>query len=501
MSLRVVSLCLFVLSSLAAQGASAFGLEDVEREARDRAARPYQARPTLDNLPKSYDEWRGLRFRPEKSLWRSDKLQFEAQFFPAGGFFTRPIDIFEIIGDDVHPVPVTRGDFFENDKPLSNDTRPAALAGFRIHYPLNNPAYMDEMVAFIGASYFRALGEGQQYGSSARALALDTTGGNPEEFPDFVRFWLVKPTADARSFTMYALLDSPRASGAYRFDFRPGVTTEVDVRSRVYLRAGVTTFGVAPLTGMFFGGENQPPPGDFRPEIHDTDGLQVNTGSGEWIWRPLVRPQAPFVTSFSMDRLGGFGLMQRDRRFASYEDLEAHYHRRPSIWVQPLGDWGPGRVELMQLPARNEADDNMVAFWVPAKAPQPGKPVALDWRLSWAGDNPPGPSAGRTVQTRVGFGYLEKAAPQNRVVFHVDFAGGSLAAVPADAKVEAVASGDANTRVVSTRVEPNTIAGGWRMTLDVERLDRRQPLELRAFLRLNNDTLTETWTYALASEP
>lgn len=477
-----------------------FGLDDVDREARARAAQSWQPAAELSRLPATYDEWRDLRFQPARALWHDARLPFEAQFFPVGGSFSRAVDVFEIVDGQVHALRVTRGDFARGAAAPIDDPTPAPLAGVRLLHPLNKPGHFDEIIAFLGASYFRALGAGQQYGSSARGLALDTTGAGAEEFPQFVRFWLERPAAGATSITVYALLDSVRATGAYRFDIRPGSTTEVDVHARIHLRSNVTTFGVAPLTSMFFSGENQPVPGDFRPEVHDADGLQLATGDGEWLWRPLTRPNRPFATGFAVRSLRGFGLMQRDRRFASYEDLEAQYQRRPSVWVEPIGDWGPGRVELLQLPAGSEAQDNIAAFWVPATAPRPGQPVVLAWRLHWAADLPPGPPVARVVQTRVGFGYRDQASGEGEMQFHVDFAGQQLATLPSGNKLEAIVSGNANVRVLASRIEPVPATGNWRMTLDVQRRDRLQPFELRAFLRDGADTLTETWAYALAPE-
>lgn len=492
--------CLSVALPCATFAQAAFGLADVDREAMARAAQPWQPVAELREVPATYDSWRDLRYRRVRALWHDARLPFEAQFFPAGGSFTRPVEVHEIVGGQVRPVPITRGDFVQGAAQPTDDPAPAALAGVRLLYPLNQPGHFDEVIAFLGASYFRALGAGQQYGSSARALAIDTTGASTEEFPRFVRFWLERPAADARSITAYALLDSPRATGAYRFDIRPGATTQVDVHARIHLRAHVTTFGVAPLTSMFFSGENQPASGDFRPEVHDADGLQVATGDAEWTWRPLTRPARAFATSFAVRSLRGFGLMQRDRQFPSYEDLEAQYQRRPSVWVEPIGDWGPGRVELLQLPARSETEDNIVAFWVPATAPRPGQPVVLAWRLYWAGDSAPTPPGARVTQTRVGFGYRDKPPSEDQMQFHVDFAGGPLATLPAGSKPEAIVSGSANVRVLASRVEPVPEPGTWRMTLDVQRLDRHQPVELRAFLRQGADTLTETWAYALSAQ-
>src|SRR5690606_30950142 len=181
------------------------------------------------------------------------------------------------------------------------------------------------------------------------------------------------------------LMDSPRVSGAYQFDVHPGNETIVDIRSRIFLRGEVATLGIAPLTSMYFFGENQPHRLDFRPEVHDSDGLMVATGDGEWIWRPLVNPPQTLTTSFSMRELGGFGLMQRDRRFSSYEDSEARYELRPSAWIEPSGSWGPGRVELVQIPTPDETNDNIVAYWVPEQLPAPGEPLDLAYRIRWQG--------------------------------------------------------------------------------------------------------------------
>jgi len=485
---------------LAAAHAHAFGLDDVAVQARDRAAAAYAPVPAIDGKS-DYDTWRDLRFRPDHALWKGQDRGFQVQFFPAGGYHTRPVELFEIIDGQPRPLSLTRGDFVRGDDVPGADPAPMPLAGFRLHYAINKPEYLDEVIAFLGASYFRALGQDTQYGSSARGLAIDTIGAPPgrgEEFPSFVRFWLERPGVGAKSMVILALLDSPRASGAYRFEIVPGAQTVVSVQARLFLRDKVATLGIAPLTSMFWSGENQPVTDDFRPEIHDADGLQVASGSGEWLWRPLVRPKAPFATSFAMDGVKGFGLMQRDRRFDNYQDLEAHYQRRPSVWVEPVGDWGPGRVSLLELPARNESDDNMVAFWVPARSPAPLEPLDIAWRLVWADERAPAPPGARVVQTRIGHGYREEPPPPGLLQFHVDFAAAPGApALPPGADVQAEVASDTNGRVLAVRTEPNPAIGGWRVTFDVQRQDPHRALELRAFLRHQRDTLSETWTYAL----
>jgi glucans biosynthesis protein len=345
---------------------------------------------------------------------------------------------------------------------------------------------------FLGASYFRALGAGQRYGLSARGLAIDTVGGQGEEFPRFSEFWLVKPATDSKVLTVYALLDSPRASGAYQFDVRPGGETVMEVRCRIFLRAPVATLGIAPLTSMFAFGENQPHRTDFRPEVHDSDGLMVATGSGEWLWRPLLNPKSTLTTSFSMRELRGFGLMQRDRNFASYEDGEARYELRPSAWIEPLGSWGAGRVELMQLSTPDETNDNIVAYWVPEKLPQKGQALEFAYRLHWQGDSMQRPPGAWVTQTRVGRGFQELADSEQQFV--VDFTGPSLAALKPDDAVKAVVSAPANGEIVESNayyVEANKV---WRMTVRVKQMDPKQPTELRGFLQKGNDVLTETWS-------
>jgi glucans biosynthesis protein len=291
---------------------------------------------------------------------------------------------------------------------------------------------------------------------------------------------------------IHALMDSPRATGAYQITVRPGENTVLDVRSQLYLRAGVARLGIAPLTSMFQHGENQPRPGEFRPEVHDSDGLMVATGDGEWLWRPLINPKRTQVNSFGVRELKGFGLMQRDRNFGSYEDLEAQYERRPSAWIVPQGDWGPGRVELMQFHTADETNDNVAAYWVPDTVPAPGQPLSLSYQLQWQGARQQRPPSAWAVQSRLGRGY--SALKADEVQYIVDFTGPSLDSLPADADVQAMVTAGDNARVIEHNAYRNPANGAWRMTLRVQRLKPKQPVELRAFLQHSTHALTETWT-------
>jgi glucans biosynthesis protein len=481
----------------------------VARLARERAQAAYQ--PPAASLPAElqaldYDGYRDIRFRPARSLWRERQLPFEAQFFHRGLYQRDAVRLHEITPQGVRPLGYDSGDYdFGHNALQPRGWGDLGHAGFRLHYPLNGAQYKDELLVFLGASYFRALGAGQQYGLSARGLAIDTAGGSGEEFPRFTQFWLERPAADARTLKFYALLESPRATGAYRFEVVPGNETVVRVQARVFLRAGgrpVATLGIAPLTSMFFSGENQPRPGDFRPEVHDSDGLMVASGDGEWLWRPLQNPRQPLTTSFAVKQLRGFGLMQRDRAFASYEDTEARYERRPSAWIRPLSDWGPGRVELMQLPTPDETHDNIVAYWVPARLPAAGEPLDLSYEIAWQGEAQAQPPGSRVLQSRVGMGYtrLTPLERSGQLQYVLDFAGPALDALPPDAKVQAVVSADANGRVLEQIAYPHPAGKRWRLTLRVQRLDPRRPVELRAFLQQDRHVLSETWTHIILPE-
>jgi glucans biosynthesis protein len=492
-----LALAVALVSWLAAPGAAqAFGFDDVAEQARSLSTKPYT--PPSSDLPAdlnqlSYDQYRDIRYKPDQAVWRKDALPFELMFFHRGRPYEQPVRINEVTPAGVEHIAFDPKAFDYGKNKLSpQGWGDLGFAGFRVHYHLNSPTYKDELVVFLGASYFRALGKGQHYGLSARGLGIDTVGGRREEFPRFTEFWIERPAPGAISLVVHALLDSPRATGAYQLTFHPGENTAVDVRSRLYLRAGVATVGLAPLTSMFQHGENQPRANEFRPEVHDSDGLMVATDDGEWLWRPLLNPKRNQVNSFAVRELKGFGLMQRDRGFGSYEDLEAQYERRPSTWITPEGDWGPGRVELLQLNTPDETHDNIVAYWVPAKAPAPGQPLDFSYRMHWQGDAQQRPPNAWAIQSRLGRGLASLKA--NEVQYIVDFTGPSLDALPPDVTVQAMVSAGSNGRVVERNAYRHAATGRWRMTLRVLRLDPKQPVELRAFLQQSTHALTETWT-------
>lgn len=487
----------------AAMPAAAFDFDDVAKRAAQLAERPYKAPSvtlpkTLQNL--TYDQYRDIRFKPAMALWRNAGVPFEVQLFHPGLYYDQPVKISEVVQGQPREIRFN-ADFFDYGQ---NKVDKAALsglafAGFRVHFPLNNTKYKDEVLVFQGASYFRALGRDQRYGLSARGLAIDTALPSGEEFPRFVEFWLERPEPGAKDITIYALLDSKRVAGAYRFVVTPGNETVTLVKSRLFLRENVTKLGLAPLTSMYFHGENQAAVArDYRPEVHDSDLLLIQSGTGEWITRPLVNPRRLLVTSFSLTNPVGFGLMQRDRSFDNYQDLEARYEMRPSAWVEPRGQWGAGRIELVQIPTPDETNDNIVAFWVPDTAPVPKKPFDFEYRIRWQKDSEVKPPLAWVAQTRRGHGYSR--LPDTSAGFVIDFEGPVLKKLPPDAVIDSVVTADANGEIIEARAYRNDVTGGWRMRIRVRPIDEKKPVELRAFLKQGANALSTTWSYILPPE-
>jgi periplasmic glucans biosynthesis protein len=484
--------------------AAAFDFADVAQRAKALANAAYK--PASVDIPKelkalSYEQYRDIRFRPDKAHWRAAGLPFELGFFHPGYFYQQPVKINEVGADGVREIAFDPKLFHYGKTNIDSSKIPnIGFAGFRVHYPINNAKYKDEVLVFLGASYFRALGKGQLYGLSARGLAIDTGLSSGEEFPHFVEFWIERPAHDAQALTVYALLDSPRATGAYRFVVKPGTDTVMDVKAQLYTRTAVDKLGIAPLTSMFFFGENQRSTrDDYRPEVHDSDGLSIQASTGEWIWRPLVNPKRLLVTSFAARNPAGFGLMQRDREFMHYEDLEARMELRPSAWVEPKGQWGAGRVELVQIPTPDETNDNIVAYWVPDTVPPPKQAFDIEYRVRWQKSPQARPPTAWVSQTRRGQAFAPK--PADGLAFTVEFDGPALRKLPADAKLESIASTDANGQLLENTLYRNDVTGAWRVVLRVRRNDASKPVELRTqLIRGTNDISSEIWSYIIPPE-
>ncbi len=471
-------------------------------KAEDLAKQPYQeAEKTVPEELKSidYQQYRSIRFLGDKALWK-DESNFEVQLFHPGFLYKKPVKINEIMTDNISSIPFSVDLFrYDGQAPQISHVIQSALdfSGFRVHYPLNTDKYKDELIVFQGASYFRPLGPGLQYGASARGLAIDTAESSGEEFPHFTEFWLEKPSAKENTMKIYALLDSPSATGAYRFELLPGFPTKVKVRADLFFRKSVNKVGISALTSMFFYGENRVSHyDDFRPEIHDSDGLLVATETNEWIWRPLSNPSQLHVSSFVLQNPKGFGLLQRDKKFSSYEDMEAKYHARPSIWIKPTGKpWGKGRVELVEIPTSDETNDNIVAYWVPEKELTVGEQHTFEYDLTIV-DKPSNTMLGQVVQTRIGWaGFPGQENPPSKKerLFVIDFSDWPENNFPEKFKLEAkLKNSSGNISDLQTALLPDNKT--WRASFKLAP-EGNIPVDMSLALHLNGKQLTETWSY------
>ncbi len=482
----------FGATALAGQSGQSkpFRADDVRLMAKALAAMAYAPGPAdlpapFDKL--TYDQYRDIRFRQDKAIWRGQAVNHELQLFQMGWLYNIPVEIFVVEDGQSRPLRAD-SDLFNfgpllGNKPISQSI---GFSGFRIHAPINRPEYLDEFVVFQGASYFRAVARGQAYGLSARGLAIDTAQPGGEEFPSFRTFWIERPAIDAQDIVVHALLDSPSVTGSYRFVIAYGLRTVMDVDVHLFPRRDLQHVGIAPLTSMYlFGHSNRLAKRDFRPAVHDSEALAIHNGNGERLWRPLANPKRLQVSAFMDKDPKGFGLIQRDRLFTAYEDLEAHYEKRPSLWVEPRGNWGQGRVELVELPIVTEGHDNIVAFWRPSQAIKKGTEHDLSYRLLWTNDIEPAWPRARVAKTRTGDG-----KKPGTVLFVVDFSGAALAdtALP-DVQLNATAG-----KLSKPSVQKNSHANGVRVAFTLT--PRKAELsELRLSLLKDGKSISEVWLY------
>jgi glucans biosynthesis protein len=481
-------ICLFSAGQL-----WAFSLDDVAAKAKDMAGQKYEA--PKSNLPNEFRDmkfadYQKIRFLQEKGVWVGDKTPFKLSFYHQGMHFDTPVKINEVTATDVQEFKYDPSRFdFGDVKFDPKATEKLGYAGFRVLYPINKDDKNDEIMTMLGASYFRVVGKGQVYGLSARGMAIDTAMPSGEEFPRFTEFWIERPQPDDNHLVIFALLDSPRATGAYQLTVRPGTNTLVDVKSRMFLRDKVGKLGVAPLTSMFLFGANQPSKVlNYRRELHDSSGLSIQAANGEWTWRPLNNPKHLAVSSFSVENPRGFGLLQRGRNFSHYEDLDDRYDKRPSAWIEPKGDWGKGTVDLVEIPTADETNDNIVAFWKPEVIPEPGQPMEFNYRLHWTMDENSihSPDLGWVKQTLRSTGDVKQSnlirQPDGSVAFLVDFEGPVLAKLGEDPAIRSQVTTDDNTELVENNLRYNPVTKGWRLTLRLKAKDSGKSIDMRAYL-------------------
>ncbi|POR50763.1 glucan biosynthesis protein [Bosea psychrotolerans] len=505
----------FSPAALAQQGlklgvAEAFGFEGLKARARDLASRPYQAPPSprADVLERiDYDAHGKIKFKPEMALWANGPSPWPVTFFHLGRYFQKPVRMHVLDAGQAREI-VYDESYFEMpaDSPARELPTGAGFAGFRFQesrsgHPGRKGEKLDwqknDWVAFLGASYFRAIGELYQYGLSARGLAIDpAVAGKPEEFPDFTHIWLETPQPGAEYVVVYALLSGPSVAGAYRFRMHRGKGVTMEIEKALYLRKDIERLCISPLTSMYWYSETAKATAvDWRPEVHDSDGLALWTGAGERAWRPLNNPHRTTASAFMDENPRGFGLLQRDREVGHYLD-GVFYERRPSLWVETQGDWGKGAVQLIEIPTDDEIHDNIVAMWVPSAPAKAGASFEFRYKLHWLADEPFPPALGRVVATRLGNGGQPGTVrPKGVRKFMVEFLGPALETIPFGVKPEVVLSTSRGTfSYVFAEAVPDDVPGHWRAQFDLT-VEGNEPVEMRCFMRGGDKVLTETWLY------
>ncbi len=466
-----------------------FSYDTLIAEAQHRAGAPYApqrgAPPSMfDKL--SPEQYRSIRFNPSAGIWIADKLPFRLELLRAAqGSQAAPVTVSTVEDGIARNLVATPAMFDMASGAVPPGKLSLPLSGFRVLNQLNQKNVWDEFLVFQGASYFRAVARHMLYGLSARGLAINTAEPMGEEFPAFTHFWVERPAPRAKSIVIYALLESESTTGAYRFTVEPGEQTHTAVDMTLFPRADMHVVGIAPLTSMFlFDETNRGHLDDYRPEVHDSDGLQITSATDEHIFRQLANPSKLQVSTFTTQAPKGFGLVQRSREQADYQDFENRYERRPSAWVEPEGDWGRGALELVEIPSGRETNDNIVAFWRPAQALAPGHPAHFAYRIDWCAEPPLPKGLGKVAATRSG-----ASLDGRRRVFILDIVGAGEKTDGLRLDLSASAGKISNAALVS-----NGEMHGLRASFEIDPNDA-EPIELRLRVLRGDRPVTETWLY------
>jgi periplasmic glucans biosynthesis protein len=470
-----------------------FTFDTLLADAKRRAATPYS--PQHNRLPAGLDklspeQYRRIRFNPDAGIWRAEQLPFRLELLRPGYNLQTSVTVSTVENGMAQDVVATPA-MFEMASTLPAQLGKVSLpvSGFRVRSRINSSKIWDEFLVFQGASNFRAVAKNLLYGLSARGLAINTAEPSGEEFPVFTHFWIEQPGAHSSAIVIYALLESESTTGAYRFTAQPGVETLTDVDLTLFPRAEMRVAGIAPLTSMFlFDETNRGRLDDYRPEVHDSDGLQIESPSGEHIFRQLANPTKLQVSTFTTQAPRGFGLVQRSRQQSDFQDFDAQYERRPSAWVEPRSEWGAGSVELVEIPSGRESNDNIVVFWRPAQSLMPGHPAHFAYRIAWDAEPAQPKSLGKTVATRSGASIDGK-----RRVFLLDFVG-------AGEKVDGLRLDLTSSagRVSNATLMSNSALHGLRASFEMDPRDA-ELIELRLRVMRGDRPATETWLYRWTS--
>jgi glucans biosynthesis protein len=482
--------------------AEPFSFDRLIAHAREMARSPYESPPrpnptVVEQI--DYDAYGKIDSKPENALYAHGPGVFPITLKHVGIFFPKSVRM-HALSDGMSREILYSDDYFSmpEDHPAHKlASEPSAYAGFWVQESRVSGDWTEHepWATFLGASYFRAVGELGQVGQSARGIALGTGDPGPEEFPDFIAHWFQPAATESDPVVVHSLLDGPSISGAYRFKLSRTKGVLMDIECHLFPRREIPRLGIAPLTSMFWFGEyNKTAYDDWRPEVHDADGLAVWNGGGEHLWRPLNNPRRIVTSSFFDTNPKGFGLSQRDRNYDHY--LEGvRYHLRPTTWVETVGDWGRGSVQLVEIPTDDEIYDNIVAFWVAETPPKAGDELSYHYRLHWVAEEPffP-PTLARVFQTGIGKGgQVGKPRPKGVYKFMVDFAGGPLDTLAEGVEIEPEI-GASMGEISRIQMEQTPFTKRWRVYFDLT-APPGETVELRALYRLDNKPISETWLF------
>lgn len=457
--------------------------------ARELAKRPYSApNPGMPegfaNL--NFESYITIRNRRERAIWVDNPRGFLIEPLHRGFIFQAPVLLSVIENGAVRRIvySASRYDFGKLAAPPAN-IGDIGFSGFRVLSTMGEGAPR-EIALVQGASFLRAIARGQTFGATSRALSLKTADPRGEEFPFFRAFWIEQPSRDD-TLVVHALLDSESTCGVFSMTFRVGDVTLIDTEATILPRVALDNFGIAGMQATYlFGLTDRRIADDYRPQVNEAQGVQMIAGNGEWLWRPLANPRQLQISAFSTEAPKGFGLVMRDRDFNAYQDMDSRFELRPTLWMEPIGDWGAGTLQLVEIPSDNEIHDNIIVQWRPKEPLQPGSEFSYAYRQQWLWATPERPDLAQVSGTRLGRG------PQRRRRFLVDFAGDKLTSQPvADITAAIWAS---NNGVKDHKIMPGGNGLPFRVIFDLD-TGNENLIELRLALMNGNTQISETWLY------
>jgi glucans biosynthesis protein len=486
-------------SDIALGAPVSFAPGTVIEQARALAKKPFV--PMAASLPDPFktlssDQYNSIRTLPAGRIWGNEQVGVAIEPLHRGFLFTNPVEI-NLVAQGVSQRLVYDVKFFD----FSSISLPPKLpdigySGFRVLVAQNpsdaNDARFTEVASFQGANFFRALTQGQVPGLVSRALAVRLADPKGEDVPIFRTMWIEKPSLVANALIVHAVIDSETVTGAFRFTIRPGEATIIDTEATLFARASVDNFGLGTMSAThLLGFMDHRKFDDFRPNVSEVCGLQIYTGAGEWVWRPVTNRDNLQISTFVDDKPRGFGLLIRDRSFEDYDDEDQHWEKRPSLWIEPLGEWGQGGVQLIEIPSESEANDNILCFWRPKQPLAAGSETSFAYRQFWCWDPPERPSLARAMTSRSGRG----AGKRRR--FFVDFEGEIFAKAETAGELKANVTA-AGGKIAFVRIFPSDDKKSLKVFFE---LDPGNDLssELRLVLEAQGKPVSETWLYRWAS--